>query len=308
MAGTGADGAEWESIVGWCHRELGSPARVRLFAGGHIAKVVGVMLGDGRQVVVKLRPPDARAPAVLAVQRRLFDRGFPCPEPLSGATVLGDMMASAEANLPAEELVGPPPPRECAEKLAMLVTLAGDPGEFPALASPLPWVAWDHPGPGRWPVPDDLDVDLDHPPGPPWLEDAAEGVRTRLAADRSPMVIGHCDWEAHNLGWRGRRIAVVYDWDSLGTRSEPALAGAAAAVFASARGGPVAADLQQSEAFLDAYQEFRGPFGPDAVEVAYAAGLWVMLYNARKELAGGGHGYLRHLGVELGHRSRMAGV
>ena len=53
--------------------------------------------------------------------------------------------------------------------------------------------------------------------------------------------------EAHNLGWDHDRIAVVYDWDSLGARSEPAIAGVAAAVFASSRDGPVAANLAQSE-------------------------------------------------------------
>lgn len=299
---------QWQEIVMWCQRELGSTPRRHLFTGGHISTVVGVELDNGRRVVVKLRQADERVRGAIAVQRSLFELGFPCPEPLTGPSLLGARVASAEELVPAAPLAGPAPADQCAEMLAVLVGLAGDPKSFPELAPPLVWVAWDHPGAGHWPAADDLDVDLNEPPGPPWLEGTAEAVRARLAADRWPPVIGHCDWEAHNLGWRDGRIAVVYDWDSLGVRSEPALAGAAASVFASALGGPVAADLGQTEAFLWSYQVARTGWDNDAVEVAYAAGLWVLLYNARKELAGGGAGYLDHLNRELQARLRRAGA
>lgn len=151
-------------------------------------------------------------------------------------------------------------------------------------------------------------MDLNKPSGPSWLEDTAQGVRSRLAADSWPIVIGHCDWEAHNFGWQTGHIAVVYDLDSLGALSEPAIAGAAATVFASAPGGPVAADLAQTEEFLAAYRCQRPNWDLDALEIAYAAGLWVLLYNARKELAGGGTGYVDHLKHELEERLRRAGT
>jgi Ser/Thr protein kinase RdoA (MazF antagonist) len=308
VANPTGDRSQWQDIAIWCRRELGSPPRVLLFAAGHISKVIGVELENGRQVVIKLRPADDRVSGAIAVQRLLFERGFSCPEPLTGPSLLGEMLATAEAFVPTDALVGRPPADECAEMLATLVALAGDPTRFPALASTLPWVAWDQPEAGNWPTPDDLDVDLNQPPGPPWLEDAAEAVRSRLAADYWPTVIGHCDWEAHNMGWREGHVAVVYDWDSLGTRSEPAIAGTAAAVFASAPHGPVAADLQQTQAFLDAYRKARPGWDDDATEIAYAAGLWVLLYNARKELAGGGGGYLDHLSDELQVRLRHAGA
>ena len=242
------------------------------------------------------------------MQRLLFERGFPCPEPLSGVSLVGGMLASAEAFVPAGPLVGRPPADECAVGLARLVDLAGNPSVFPELAPPLPWVAWDHPGAGNWPPPDDLDLDLNNPPGPPWWEGTAERVGARLSADAWPAVIGHCDWESHNLGWRDGHIAVAYDWDSLGSRSDPAVAGAAAAVFASAPGGPVAADLGQTDAFLHTYRRGRPGWDEDASEVAYAAGLWVLLYNARKELAGGGAGYVEHLSRELHARLERAGA
>jgi len=90
MAMTGPTGGTsgWQEVVDWCRRELGSSPRRHFFNAGHISQVVGVELDDGRQVVVKLRPPDERVRAAIAVQRLLFERGFPCPEPLSGASRL----------------------------------------------------------------------------------------------------------------------------------------------------------------------------------------------------------------------------
>ena len=109
MTGPTGDASQWQEIVDWCRRELGSSPHGHLFNAGHISKVVGVELEDGRQVVVKLRPPDERARGAIAVQRLLFERGFPCPEPLSGVSLLGRMLASVEAFVPAGPLLGQPP-------------------------------------------------------------------------------------------------------------------------------------------------------------------------------------------------------
>jgi hypothetical protein len=298
----------WPGLDDWCACVLGSRPVEVMFVAGHFANAVGLALADGRRVVVKRRPLGDRTYAVLAVQRRLFDAGFACPEPLGSPAPLAEMLAAADAYVASDELVGSPPVEDSAHTLARLVQLTGDPTDHPALVDPLPWVAWDQQRSSNWPLPDDLDVDLNHPPGPRWLEQAAERVRDRLTRDDALLVIGHCDWEAHNLGFKDGQISVVYDWDSLGVRSEPALAGAAAAVFASARGGPIAADLAQSEAFLEEYARLRSNWTAAHHEVAWAAGLWVLLYNARKELAGGGSGYVTHLGKELDARLHRAGV
>jgi Phosphotransferase enzyme family len=298
----------WQDLGDWCRRELRSDLKDVLFVRGHYRNVLGVELDDGRRAVVKLREPNARIEDVLAVQRRLFHAGFPCPEPMSGASALGPWVASAETYVRAGEPRGTPPAREAARTLANLVSSAGNPLAHRGLLAPLPWAAWDHAGPGLWPVPDDLDVDLNDPPGPSWLQDAAVRARHRLEHDESPDVIGHCDWEAHNLGWDDHRIAVVYDWDSLLIRTEPAVAGLAAAVFASTPAGPVAANMEQSESFLHEYLRGRPEWDSAAEEVAWAAGLWPLLYNARKELAGGGAGYVAHLRKELVARLDRAGA
>jgi hypothetical protein len=65
---------------------LDAPATSVLFERGHLSRVYGLGLADGRQVVAKVRPHALRHPAVLAVQQYLATAGFPCPAPLGETT------------------------------------------------------------------------------------------------------------------------------------------------------------------------------------------------------------------------------
>ena len=293
----------------WCRQELQARPARRLFDGGHLATVVGLELDDARKVVIKVQKSSDRIHAIVGIQRALFDAGYPCPEPLAGPSPLGGHVATAETYVESWPFEGTSPPAaSCAQLLAQLVAKTPDPSLFPALGPPPPWVGWDHSGSDTWPTPDDLNVDLNTAPGPGWLDESANRIRLRLRDDDAPQIIGHVDWEAHNLGWQGEDPIVVYDWDSLAIRTEPMIAGAAATVFASTSGTAVAASLDQTDEFLREYENQRGSFDQAQREVAWAAGLWVLLFNARKEIAGGGQGYLRNLELELNERMRRAGL
>jgi len=178
---------------------------------------------------------------------------------------------------------------------------------LPTLAPPLAWVFWDHDQPGTWPLPDDRDDDLNCYPEPRWLEEVGRRVHCRLAECRQPPVVGHADWEESNLRWVDRRLHVVHDWDSVVSRPEAALAGIAAAVYP-ACGGPGTATLEESEAFLEAYEQVRGqPWSVDEWQVGWAAGLWTRAYNAKKAtLEGDGGPLLERLASEAPERLRLA--
>jgi hypothetical protein len=49
-------------------------------------------------------------------------------------------------------------------------------------------------------------------------------------------------------------------------------------------------------------------WGPGDLQVAWAAGTWLLAFNAKKEAHGGGAGYLARLRVELAERLRRSGV
>ena len=46
---------ETASLTAWCKMHLGSPAESELFRTGHLTRVIGTRLADGREVVVRVR-------------------------------------------------------------------------------------------------------------------------------------------------------------------------------------------------------------------------------------------------------------
>ena len=84
------------SLAAWCETHLGSREKASCSERGNLTCVIGTRLADGREVVVRVRPAGPRIAACTDVQRRLFESGFPCPQPLAGPAPLGDHEANAE--------------------------------------------------------------------------------------------------------------------------------------------------------------------------------------------------------------------
>ena len=241
----------------WCRSVLGAAPARTIFQRAHLSDVLGFELGDGRQVVIKVRPGPPRLEAVTAIQRHVARQGFPCPNVLAGPLPLGDRVATAEEYISRRgDAEGPPLPAPMAQLLAELMSCLPPVDDAADLSPAPPWVGWDHPSAQLWPWPDDLDVDLNDHLGPDWLDGTAARIRQRMQADTGPAVIGHVDWEANNVACEDGVPVVVHDWDSLAVRIEAAIAGAAAAVFP-ALGTTVAATGEQTGTFLDAYREAR---------------------------------------------------
>jgi hypothetical protein len=254
---------------------------------------------------LKARTPDARIAAGIAVQRHLHGVGFPCPEPLAGPAPLGGLSATAEAFVPGGELLAPGPdlPEHFATLLAELVRLAPPPETLPAFDPP-PWAAWR--GAALWPPPDDRDADLNAHREPVWIDDLARHARHVLDAVDLPAVVGHVDWESQNLRWVGRQPHVVHDWDSVACLPEAVVAGSASVVFPN-DGTRGTATLEEGDAFLTAYAQARGqPWSGEERSVAWAAGLWTLAFNAKKESLDGDGPLQRRLFAERDERQRRA--
>jgi Ser/Thr protein kinase RdoA (MazF antagonist) len=134
-----------------------------------------------------------------------------------------------------------------------------------------------------WPPPDDRDVDLNQLPDTAWLDELGRAARTRLATTRTAApIIGHCDWESHNLEFRDGEPQAVHDWDSVACAAETVIVGVAAAMWP-AGADSVGATIEQSAQFLDAYQHARGEIlSSERIEEAWAAGTWIRAFNAKK--------------------------
>ena len=277
-------------LARWCVEQLGSPPAAELFSSGHLSAVRGLRLADGRAVVVKIRPDSPRTAACVDVQRRLFQAGYPCPQPLTGAVPFGGDVATAEVYVPGGAVL---PGAEhaavaFAEAFARLIRLAPRPAEVSTLAPPPSWAAWNHGGDGLWPCPEeDPDADLNEVAGPEWIDDAGRQALDRLRVGESEAVIGHCDWLAGNLRWNGDALLVVHDWDSVVAESEAVLAGFAAALFSTVSADELAT-VEETERFLDAYCRARGrEFSSDELQRSWAAGVWTRAYDAKYQSAAG---------------------
>jgi hypothetical protein len=275
----------------WCLDWLGDEPVGVVFEQRSISSVFGLRLAGGRDIVVKVREDDGRAASCVAAQARLAERGFPCARPLTAAVRVGvgagALAVHAEDFRPGGELLHGDSPDVAVRYAAVFARLMAELADV-NVAPPLPnprWARWDHQDSGIWPRIDFLDV-RDQSVVPAHVVDTAARVRKRLLAADLPCVLGHADFEAQNLRWHGGPdggVWTVHDWDSLAWQPEAALVGAASGTFPKV--GPAALPpIGSSQAFLVAYQEFRGRrFTADELEVAWAASLWTAAHDVRWE-------------------------
>ena len=101
----------------------------------------------------------------------------------------------------------------------------------------------------------------------------------------------------------------MHDWDSVIAQPEAAVVGLAAAVWPAAGAPGEAATVEQTEDFIVAYQRAAGrQWTEPEIRDAWAAGLWVRLFNAKKDAADGGGPQLDRLVGEVGGRLARAAI
>jgi hypothetical protein len=284
-------------VPAWCLDHLGSRPADVLFHRRSTSAVFGLRLADGTDAVVKARADEGRAVSCVAAQARLADNGFPCARPLTPVVGVGPLAVHAEEFHPGGEVLPGDSPEVAvryAEVFALLMSGLADLPVRPPLPNPR-WVRWDHPDPGLWPSIESLD-EQDQGLVPDYVRDIAGRARRRLLAAGLPRVLGHADFEAHNLRWHGHQVQTVHDWDSLAWQPEAALVGAASAVFPKL-GPALLPPIDSTEAFLAAYQDARGrSFTAAEHQIAWAASLWPAAHDIRWEAL---HGYTAVSGKAL---------
>lgn len=284
-----------DMLSGWCAAALGAPVEAVLFRAGYFSEVVGVELANGRRAVAKIRAATPRPAACWRVQRELHRLGFPAPQPLLGPTPYPDGRTATAESL-VEPADGNGSARASATLLARLVSLA--PPDTGALEPPPAWVRSRHDEPGLWPRPDDDEVDLNSR-DIGWIDATSRDVREVLLADPQPPVVAHVDWVPQNVWWsaNGTPLA-VHDWDSLAAVPVAAAVGVAAAIYRED------ATVDASAEFLQEYEKATRPWSATERQVAWAAGLWVRLFDAKKDLLAGRGPSLTQ--EEATHRHRLA--
>jgi hypothetical protein len=298
------------ALADWCVQYLGASLDRVVFRSGFISQVVGVELSSGLRAVVKVRPFQSRIAGCLQVQAALARGGFPCPEPLTGVTLVYGAAVTAETELgggsPLSPAAGAAP---FAALLARLIASAPAATSVSGLSPSPPWAAWDHPGRRLWPDLDEHGQNLNLVRAPEWVEQAARRVRERLISTPRPVCIGHGDWASQNIRWTGHAPLVVHDWDSVIAQPEATIVGLAAAMWPSEEGSDTTASIAQTADFITSYQLQVGrEWDREEIRDAWAAGLWNRLMYVKQEAAEGGGAQLHRLSAEIDERLVHAGL
>jgi hypothetical protein len=286
--------ADPEAIAGqveeFCREHLGSEVDHAIFYGASAGCTSGLVLNDGRGVVVKAYQARWRTDFLAAVRRaqdHLHRSGFPCPLPLAGPHHTGPALATAD------ELIPDPGMRAFGSAGEMGISAAGLALQIELCrALKVPRLA-PHPlhaaADSLYPDPHNplFDFSLGQE-DTGWIDDLAAAAQAVRDGDSSPRIVAHTDWSARNVRIGATGVVVAYDWDSLSLVTEPVAVGQAAATWRSTGEGsdPLAPDVQEVRSYVAAYEAAaHRSFSPGQVRVAVAAALWVLAYTARCEHA-----------------------
>jgi aminoglycoside phosphotransferase (APT) family kinase protein len=276
----------------FCRAHLGSKLRGYLFYGSSVGSTHGVRLEDGRDVVIKARPPAETNPylsfdratlaSICRVMKWLADRGYPCPKPILGPTPVAKGLATVEEFLDRGQRGNGFDP-ECrkliATGLAELIKLLRS---FDGRVSCLKHFQRSE---SLYPQPHSKLFDFEKTAeGGEWIDTFARRARQAEAHEGNP-VLGHGDWRVQHLRFRHGRIVATYDWDSLAFCSETELVGVSAHGFTAdwtleaVRRIPTAYDVQ---AYVADYERARGqPFSKRERQSLFAHCVYCIAYSAR---------------------------
>ncbi len=270
---------------------LGAKVAEALFYGSSAGCVAGVVLDDGRRVVIKAYQGRWATPfltAVRRIQEHLAESGFPCPRPILGPESAGPALATVE------ELVPDPGMRTLTSDSEMAASARGLSRQValcrgltdPGLRDHHPLRA---PSGQLYPQPHNPLFDFSlRAADACWIDDLAEAAKAARGADDSVPTIAHTDWSARNVRIDDQEVVVVYDWDSLAVVTESVAVGQAAATWRSTgeASDPIAPGPDEVLAYLSAYEAGAGrPFSRMQRRAGLAAALWVLAYTARCEHA-----------------------
>ena len=279
-------------INAFCQAHLGSNIRGYLFYRASIGSAHGIQLEDGRNVVIKVRPPAETNPylsfdrpsleSISQVMKWLADRGYPCPEPIVGPTPLARGLATVEEFLNRGECGNGFNP-DCriliatgfAELIELLRSFEGEVACFKHFQRDESLYAQPH---------SKLFDFKRTSAGAEWIDAFAQRARQAEARVGKP-VLGHADWRVEHLRFQKGKIVATYDWDSLAFCPETELVGISAHGFTAdwtlegVRRIPTADDIR---AYVTDYEQARGrPFSQHERKSLFATCVYCIAYGAR---------------------------
>lgn len=286
------DPAEIVRLVdAFCRVHLGSPLAASLFYVSSVGSTHGVKLVDGRELVIKARPPAHTNPdhshdvPSLASVCRVLDwlraRGYPCAPLVLGPTPLANGIATVEEFFERGErgdAFQPGCRKVIAVGLARLVELLRSCRTEAAGVRHVrrPAALYAQPHARIF----DFEATTE---GAGWIDEFARRARAVDEPAAAP-VLGHADWRVEHLRFVDDAIVAIYDWDSLGYLPETTLVGGSAHGFTTdwTRPGARVPTADDVRAYVEEYEEGRGrPFSKHERRAVFASCVYGLAYSAR---------------------------
>lgn len=252
--------------------------------------VFGLLLASGQKIILKVFNKNIGYPYLQEMNKiqKIFNaEGFPAPEVLSPIFSLNNTHAGLYTLIEGQKEDGHSPiiREELAKYLAKFSEIV-DNHQFKPLYTFMQISAQ-----GKlWPNPHNILFDLKKTQkGAGWIAKKAREANKILRAAPYTRKLAHTDWDVKNTLFKNKKLVGVFDWDSLGTLSEPEMVGRAAAQFTAdwESGNKVTPTPEEGRKFVAAYEKFRGrKFSSREYQVISASADYLIALIARFEHAG----------------------
>lgn len=271
---------------------LGLSVKKLHFIQSSIGVVFGLSLSNGEAVVLKVyseKIPKSYLDKMNEIQTIFYQENFPAPKVLSNIFAFGNTLAGfymlIEGNK--EDAHQTEIRSELAQKLSLFSEISDK-----YYLSPLENFFQQAMGKRLWPIPHNVLFNLKKTSrGAGWIAKKAIAARKIINAFTYHKKLAHTDWGVKNAIFKNKKLVGIFDWDSLGSMSEPEMVGRAAAQFTAdwESGFKITPLAEEARDFVALYQKCRKrQFTEDEYRVVSASADLLIATIARFEHAGGG--------------------
>ncbi len=279
---------EW--VVEAVETHLSSSIQAVLFIQSSIGVVFGFLLDNNQKVVLKVYSPKLSKTyleEMNRIQRLFFDKQFPAPQVISPIFQLGSSHAGFYQCIEGNK-ANPHQPAirdELAYYLARFSKIVEANNITPMINF------FQQAGKKQlWPTPHNLLFDLKRSTqGAGWIAKKAQRARKRLAQSSLKKRLAHTDWGIKNALFHEKQLVGIFDWDSLGSMSEPEMVGRAAAQFTAdwEMGLKVTPSPEEGRLFVKSYEDYsEKKFSREEYELISGSADYLISIIARFEHAG----------------------
>ncbi len=201
-----------------------------LFFELSISAVFGFTLSNDEKVVVKLFPEEIfseHIKTVIKMQSYLFEKGFPCPKPLTDCERLCNAIAFVERLTEEgrfEDCLLPERVQELAREQVRLHSLLKEVKHDGLKEHIIPTER-------LWPLHLSEFYEFKENNNAEPIDKIALAAKHKVTRQRGALIVGHSDWSAKCTRFTGNRLTAAFDWYSLVAEDERILLGSTAASF-----------------------------------------------------------------------------